>query len=316
MTDDGWPTAKIATRSRVLTDNDYGGDPDGLAELAQLLLSPSVEVSAVIGSRAREGDDFGATADQAVQAAKAVVDLAGRASDVTVHLGADRPLVDHSTPLISAGAEAIVAEAMRYDTDLPLYVTCGAGLTQIASAWLMEPRIGPRLTLVWIGGSEHPGHAEYPPGEGPLEYNLSIDPIAAQVVFNESDIGIWQVPRNIYRTVMASRAELLVRMRSAGALGAHLYDALGAVAVMAADRGFLLGETYILGDSPLVLLTALQSSFHPDASSCAWVTMPCPRLLDSGEYRDDPEGRPIRVYTMVDSRLVLEDLYAKLVQSP
>ena len=171
-------------------------------------------------------------------------------------------------------------------------MTCGAGLTALASAWLVEPRIGPRLTLVWIGGSEHPGHAEPPPGEGPLEYNLAIDPVAAQVVFNHSDIAIWQVPRNVYRTVMASRAELLVRMRPCGPLGRHLFDALGSVAGQAARHGIHLGETYILGDSPLVLLTALQSSFHPDPASSTYVSTPCPRILDSGAYEPDPDGRP------------------------
>ena len=101
-------------------------------------------------------------------------------------------------------------------------------------------------------------------------------------------------------------------MRPAGALGRHLFDTLGAVAGMAAEHGVHLGEIYILGDSPLVLLTALQSSFHPETASSAWVTMPCPRILDSGAYEPDPDGRPIRVYTTVDVRLVLEDLYAKL----
>jgi purine nucleosidase len=312
MTDGSWPAEQIATRSRVITDNDYGGDPDGLAELAQLLLSPSVEVRGVIGSRLRGGDGWDDTPERAVVAAQAVVELTGRTGDVPVHAGSNHPLAEDRKPVISAGSEAIVTEAMRVDTDLPLYVTCGAGLTQIASAWLAEPRIGPRLTLVWIGGSEHRGHAEPPPGEGPLEYNLSIDPIAAQVVFNDSDIRIWQVPRNVYRMVMASRSELLVRMRSAGALGRYLFDSLGAVAGRAVEHGFQLGEIYILGDSPLVLLTALQSSFHPDTASSAWVTMPCPRILDTGNYEPNPDGRPIRVYTTVDARIVLEDLYAKL----
>jgi hypothetical protein len=241
------------------------------------------------------------------------VELAGRSGDVPVHAGSSGPLPDRTTPVMSAGVEAIVTEAMRDDTDLPLFVTCGAGLTQIASAWLAEPRIGQRLTLVWIGGSEHPGHADAPPGEGPLEYNLSIDPLAAQVVFNDSDIGLWQVPRNVYRTVMASRAELRVRLWSAGELGRHLYDALGSVTERAAEHGFDLGEIYILGDSPLVLLTALQSSFHPDAASSTWVTMPCPHLLATGEYEPDANGRPVRVYTSVDGRVLLEDLYAKLI---
>jgi inosine-uridine nucleoside N-ribohydrolase len=312
VSDGTWPANQIARRSRVITDNDYGGDPDGLVELAQLLLSPAVEVRGVIGSRLRGNDGFDPAPERAVAEARRVVELAGRTGDVTVHAGSTTPLGDRSTPVMSAGVEAIVREAMRDDTELPLYVTCGAGLTQIASAWLAEPRIGARVTLVWIGGSEHPGHAEPPPGEGPLEYNLSIDRLAAQVVFDDSDLAVWQVPRNVYRQVMASRAELLVRMRSAGTLGEHLFDALGSVAVMAAQHGFELGEIYILGDSPLVLLTALQSSFHPDAASSSWVTMPCPRILDTGAYEPNADGRSIRVYTRVDARLVLEDLYAKL----
>ncbi len=309
MTDADWPVEGIARRSRVITDNDYGGDPDGLIELAHQLLSPSVDVRAVIGSHLRDG--WNPSPRAAVDAARTVVDLIGRA-DVPVRRGSDGGLADHDTPAPSDGVDAIVTEAMRDDVDVPLFVTCGAGLTALASAWLIEPRIGSRLTLVWIGGSEHVGHAEPPPGEGPLEYNLAIDPIAAQVVFNHSDIAIWQVPRNVYRTVIASRAELLVRMRSCGPLGRHLFGALGAVAGAAARHGIHLGETYILGDSPLVLLTALQSSFHPDAASSSFVTMPCPRILDSGEYEPDPRGRPLRVYRTLDTRLLLADLYAKL----
>ena len=36
-------------RIRVITDNDYSGDPDGLVQLAHLLLSPSVDIRAVVG---------------------------------------------------------------------------------------------------------------------------------------------------------------------------------------------------------------------------------------------------------------------------
>src|SRR5262245_40456749 len=204
MLNSGWPLDRIEPRSRVITDNDYAGDPDGLVELAQLLLSPSVDVRCVVGSRPRGDDGFDPSPESAVAAASTVVDLAGRADDVAVHVGSSHAMSDPVTSEMSAGVEAIITEAMRDDTDLPLYVTCGAGLTQIASAWLAEPRIGRRLTLVWIGGSEHAGHAEPPPDEGPLEYNLAIDRVAAQVVFNDSDLAVWQVPRNVYRQVLAS----------------------------------------------------------------------------------------------------------------
>jgi purine nucleosidase len=166
--------------------------------------------------------------------------------------------------------------------------------------------------LVWIGGHEHDGLAEPPPGGTDMEYNLHIDPLAGQVVFDDSDLRIWQVPRDMYRTVIASRAELLVRMRPHGELGGHLFDALASVVGKAAAHGVPLGETYVLGDSPLVLLTALLTAFEPGPASSFHVTRPCPTIADTGLYEPNPRGRPLRVYTRLDNRLLLEDLYAKL----
>ena len=309
----GWDAEGLKRRVRVVSDNDYGGDPDGLLQLAQHLLSPNVDLRLVIGSHLKENDGFDpspTTADKAALAARRIAELCGR-ENVPVLAGSNTPLRSRTEPVQSAAAAAIVAEAMR-DDDVPLFVCCGAGLTEIASAWLLEPRIAQRLTLVWIGGHEHPGLAEPPPDGTDMEYNLDIDPIAGQVVFNDSDLPIWHVPRDMYRTVMASRAELLLRVARHGELGKHLYDALAAVVDMASSHGFDLGEIYILGDSPLVLLTALLSSFQPDAASSSSVTVPCPRILDSGLYESTASGRPIRVFTQLDNRLLLEDLYAKL----
>lgn len=306
----------LAPRVRVITDNDYSGDPDGLVQLAHALLSPSVDTRAVIGSHLRAGDPFDAsvaTADNAAAAARSIAELCDR-GDVSVVAGSNVPLADAATPIQSAAVEAIVTEAMRDDTDLPLYVTCGGGLTEIASAWLVEPRIADRLTLVWIGGHEHKGLGEPPPGGAELEYNTAIDPIAAQVVFNDSALSIWQVPRDIYRTTMVSRAELAVRMAPLGRLGRHLFDALDAVRVTTGGHGASLGETYTLGDSALVLLTALQSAFQPAPASSTHVTIPCPRIIPAGVYEERPVGRPVRIFTRIDNRLLLEDLWAKLAR--
>jgi purine nucleosidase len=312
--DSAWPAEIIAARSRVIIDNDFSGDPDGLVQLAHHLLSPSVDVRLVIGSHLREGDPWDPTpdtADRAAVAAGRIAEMTNR-PDVAVVAGSNRALVDRATPIHSNAALALIAEAMRDDTDLPLYVTCGAGLTEVASAWLIEPRIAERLTVIWIGGHEHDGLAEPPPGGTDMEYNLHIDPIAGQVVFNESDLRIWQVPRNMYRTVIASRAELLVRMRPHGDLGRYLFDALAEVVQKVVALGMQLGETYVLGDSPLVLLTALVTAFEPGAASSFHVTRPCPRIADTGLYEPNPEGRPLRIYTQLDNRTLLEDLYAKL----
>jgi purine nucleosidase len=181
----------------------------------------------------------------------------------------------------------------------------------VASAWLLDPRIAERLTLVWIGGPEHPGLAEPPPGAMPIEYNLLIDVLAASIVFGDSTIPVWLVPRDAYRQTLASFAELQLRLGGAGALGAWLYEALDGVRTMAGQHGFDLGETYILGDSPLVLLTALQSAFEPDPSSSRYVTRETPGITPEGQYTPVPGARPMRVYTQLDNRLMFEDMYAK-----
>jgi inosine-uridine nucleoside N-ribohydrolase len=303
----------MPVRARVISDNDYCGDPDGLVQLAHHLLSPSVDIRAVVGSppAAQDPSDGGAAADASVAAARTVAELAGR-TDVPILAGSNEAVVEPAQPQRSEAAAAVVDEAMRDDTDVPLFVVCGGGLTTIASAWLMEPRIAERLTLVWIGGREHADLAV--PGDEDLgiEYNTSIDRVAAEVVFNRSDLRMWQVPRDVYRQVLASRSELLVRMWPHGALGRHLFDSLAATTDLVNRLGLRMGETYVLGDSPLVLLTALFSNFHPAPSSSRWVDRPRPRLLEDGSYEPAGGGPPLRIFTQLDTRLVLEDLYAKL----
>jgi len=301
-------------RVRVVVDNDFGGDPDGLVQLAHHALSPSVDLRLVIGSHLRPGDPFdpsAVTADTAASRAREVLELADR-SDVRVLAGSNTGFTTGAEPSRSPAAEALVAEAMRDDVDTPLYVCAGAGLTEVAAAWLTEPRIAERLTLIWIGGPEHSGLAEPPPGAMSIEYNLLIDVTAAAVVFGESAIPVWQVPRDAYRQALVSFAELRMRMAGSGRLGAHLYAALDRVRDAAAEWGQDLGETWALGDSPLVLLTALQSAFEADASSSHYVLRDTPAITVDGRYEPRPGARRMRVYTRLDTRLLVEDLFAKL----
>ena len=297
---------------RIVVDNDFSGDPDGLLQRAHHLLSPSVDIRAVIGSAVRADDvhdPSGHSADNARELVLELLELTGR-TGIPVPRAPNGPLVDRATPRRSEAAETIVAEALRED-DRPLYVALGASLTQLASAYLLEPRIAERLTAVWIGGPEYPGTAP-PPGPLAVEYNLDIDLAAAQVVFNDSPIPLWQVPRDAYRQTLVSWAELQTRVRPMGELGAYLFRHLQATHDREAERGRDLGEAYVAGDSPLVLLTALQAAFEPDPSSSVYATVPAPEIGDDGFYVPRPDGRPIRVYTRIDSRLMLEDLYAKL----
>ncbi len=79
---------------------------------------------------------------------------------------------------------------MQDNASAPVVYAAGAGLTDLAAAWLAEPRIGRSLRLVWVGGSVHPGLGMSPPGPPQPEFNFGLDPLAAQVIFNKADIEI------------------------------------------------------------------------------------------------------------------------------
>lgn len=318
----GWngvsEAAPLLPRFRVIVDNDLSGDPDGLFQLAHHMLSPSVAVSLIVGSHLHAGETWGgdkATATAAAKKGRELLALMGMADRAKIVAGAETAIPARTDWKASGATAAIVAEAMRTDSKLPLFYAAGAGLTELALAWLSEPAIGKRLKLVWIGGSEHPGMAYPPPGEVKPEYNLTIDRIAAQIIFGESDIEIWQIPRDAYRQMLFSTAELEA-LAETGPLGAHLKREIDrVVAMMARSSGgtqMVLGETYVLGDSPLVTLTALQSSFEPDPSSSRYTIVPTPRIGDDGFYAANPQGRPMRVYTSIDTRLTFADMVRKI----
>lgn len=302
------------SRMRVIIDNDFAGDPDGLFQLAQEVLSPSVDVRAIIGSHLKPGDPFDSsneTARHASQKAQELLAVMGMKDRYQVFAGSNTPLTASSKPQNTDAAKFIVNEAMRTDVKTPLYIVCGAGLTDLASAYLMEPKIANKIILVWIGGSEYPGQI-VPPNHSEMEYNLGIDPKAGQVIFNQSNISIWQVPRATYRQALISYAELITKIKPLGATGTFLNNELDQIYKMTVNMKYYIGETYILGDSPLVLLTALQSSFESDPSSSTYESLKTPFINDKGLYETNPNGRPIRVYTKIDSQLMFDDLFAKL----
>jgi hypothetical protein len=301
----------------VIIDNDFAGDPDGLFQLAHHVLSGSVTIPLVVASHLHAAEVWGEPGDQASHgAAKAreLLRLIQRQSPAVI-AGSPSTIASRKDWHASPATSAILREAMRTDTTMPLFYCAGAGLTELALAWLSEPRIGKRLKLVWIGGEEHPGLALPPPDSSGAEYNLTIDTLAAQIIFNDSDIEIWQVPRDAYRQMLFSAAELEDLART-GPLGRHLKAQIDGVidklAHLPNGHSMNLGETYILGDSPLVTLTALQSSFQPDPSSSSYKILPTPRLTDQGHYDAAPGARPMRVYTQIDTRLTFADMVSKI----
>lgn len=302
----------LGPRSRMVYVNDLSGDIDGFYSAVHMILSPSVDLRAIVGTGTPEP---GQTAAASAALAHEMLGLMGREGRIKVFEGAPGKLKDAKTPIRSPGTQAIIDEAMRTDSKLPLYVAVGGGLTEVASALMLEPRIAGRFTLVWIGGHPIPG----PGGKG--EYNFGIDPLAAMHVFNETEVPIWQISNAVYAQCQVSDTELQAYVEPCGAIGKWLYAKVFEWANTLGKHRLNTGETYTLGDSPLVLLTALTgwipSKFsaplpYERTDSSPFEDVPTPRLGLDGSYTPRTGSRTIRAYRSVDTRMMFNDLYAKL----
>jgi purine nucleosidase len=279
---------RMVARCRVVVDNDFAGDPDGLVGLAHHLLSPTNRVTAVTSSflnpRFAESTT---TADEGARLASELVDAVRPALRPQVLPGAEEAWKAGAR---SPASDAIIAAASQ-DDDLPLYVVCGGPLTNVAAALEQDPAIADRMALVWIGGSLD---------VEAFEYNRDTDPAAADFVFSRPGLVIHQFPLETYRQCAYSIHELAEDVGTAGRLGAWLWDHFQAPPDWAQ-----IGGIWPMGDSPPVLVTAL------DTESSRWTTL----SAASPEFpvRPSPSrGATAHVCTDVDFRLIVGDMLAKL----
>lgn len=279
---------------RLIVNTDAKNEADDQYAIVHALLSPKFDNRGIIAAHFGNEKSPHSMEDSYDEVLK-MLDLMDFPRDLA-YKGADRRLPDEKTPVESQGARLIIEEAMK-ESDMPLYVIFLGPLTDMASAYLMEPRIAGRLTCIWIGGGKYP--------EGGYEYNLNNDIRSARVVMN-SDMPVWQIPRNVYSQVIVSLAELEYKVRPCGELGRYLFEQLEEHGHTSFARATTrTGDYWCLGDSPAVGVLLFAHMFDYD-----WVQAPL--ITDNMTYAKNSQNRPIRVYNRVDHRFILEDFYAKL----
>jgi hypothetical protein len=282
---------------RVITNTDAKNEADDQFAIVQTMLSPRFDnigyIAAHFGAPKRTKESM----MDSYRELEIVFDKMGFPKEGNIFKGAPTAMQDKVTPVDSEGAQLIIREAMK-DDPRKLFVTFFGPLTDLASAYLLEPRIAGRLTAVWIGGGPYPN--------GGREFNLGNDIHAANVVF-ESAIEVWQVPRNVYELIPVTFAELEARIYDKGAIGKYLYEQLAEHCLEEVPRRspFRTGEGWVLGDNPAVGLILYEQRCNFD-----WVQAPL--ITPDMTYVQTKLNRPIRVYNYIDSRLILEDMYAKI----
>lgn len=279
-------------RIRVIMDSDVKNEVDDQFAIVHAILTESFDIRGIIP--AHFGDEKSKTSQKdSRDEAALILEKMNMSDSIRLYDGAERALENANEPMDSPGARLIVEEAMSEDKR-PLYISFLGPLTDMASALLLEPKIAERdITVIWIGGRDYPN--------GGWEYNLKNDITAANVVFR-SGIKLWQVPRNVYRMMPVSFGELYDRVYPCGEIGKYLCENVISFNNAETSRP---AEYRILGDSPSVGLM-----MYEDCGE--WEEVPAPEFDADMRYIHNSENRPIRVYKNINSRFILEDLYAKL----
>ena len=296
MQDSSIPSKRI----RVIVNTDAKNEADDQYAIVHAILTPMFELHGIIP--AHFGERISKTSQQDSQdEVLKILDLMKLTGQVPVHAGAPKALPDEKTAVDSPGARFIIEEALK-DDPRPLHVAFLGPLTDMGSALLLEPSIAERsVRVVWIGGGEWP--------VGGFEYNLWNDVHSANVVFR-SKVEVWQIPSTLYKVLPVSYAELVEKVYDKGSLGKYLVEQLiawnkGALAVNFPWYPLDGIEHRSLGDSP-----AIGVMMYPESGWSEW--RPAPEFNSEMNYVHTGKYRPIKVYTSVDTRFILEDFFAKL----
>lgn len=283
--------ANASDKPRVIIDNDFCGDPDGLFQLAHsLMCGETLDIRAIIGGHLSKGDGDEPYSTKSCQKAEQLLKIMGLTGKYSVLKGSEKPMLDYK-PIPSEGCKAILDEALQCSKDSPLYVLCGGALTNIASALMLKPEIEDRIVLIWIGGTE--GGAD-----GGYEFNLSMSIPAARFVFDSTTVRVWQVPYKAYRQCVYTLAEMRDKVLPCGRLGKFLYDETMKMIDEFRDHlNINMHGMYILGDSPLALFGL--TGFLDDPMSSEYKTI-------------IKNSRPILLFTRLDTRLMFSDFESRL----
>ena len=285
---------------RVILTTDAKCEADDPFAVAYALMSPKLDVRGITAVHFSKKNILHVSEDPAradsvyrsLDEIRTILDKMGLAGKIPVFCGAAGGLADEKTPVPSEAADFIIREAHRAGP--PLYIVNIGALTDLASAYLLDPGIAEGIeAAVWLGGRKLP--------EGGVECNLEND-IAAANVLMDSDISLRLIPNSAGASMRVSFAELLVRVRPYGAIGEYLTANTFAVSERV---DWSSGESWVLWD-----MAAVAAVLDPHEHQ--YYVTNAPRIAPDMRYLPADRAHPIRVYERIEPRFALEDFYCKL----
>jgi len=291
------------SRIRVIISTDAKNEADDQYAIAYALMSPKLDVVGIIGAHFYEACSMEASAhygtppeltmEKSYEEVKLVLDKMGLTDKVPALRGSALPLKDEKTPQDSEGAHFIIEEAHK--PGAPLYVINLGTITDLASAYLMDPTISEGIeACLWLGGGRFP--------EGGAEFNLEND-IAAGNVLMDSTLNVHLLPLNSTAPIKMTFAEMFCRVYPYGEIGRYLVEQ---TIDFSSRCPHPLGESWIMWD---IAAVALLLDPHPQQ----YFECNAPRFnVPDMTYITCERVHPIRVYERIEPRFALEDFYCKL----
>lgn len=282
------PTEK---KIRVIISTDAKNEADDQYAICYALLSPKIEVVGIAAAHfAKKPADK--SVEKSYQEILTVLEKMGLSGKIPVLMGAPEGIVNEHTARESEAARFIINEAHK--DGKPLYIVNLGAITDLASAYMLDPSIGDRVeAAVWLGGGVYPS--------GGPEFNLMNDIPAANVIMR-SKIPLWQIPMNASICIRVGFAELIRKVYPCGEIGKYLVDQLIETSV---QNEWSHGESWILWDMAgiAVLLDPHMLQYHMENA---------PLFNEDMFYIPHDTERKIRVYDRIEPRYVMEDFFAKI----
>ena len=206
---------EVGQSLRVIIDSDAKNEIDDQWAIALAVLSP--ERFRIEGFVSANFDNHGQwsgprSVEASAQEIELVLEKAGMANIWPVKRGSE-PMQYKTVPVESEGVDFIIERAMAGTPEDPLWVVGLGAATNLASAYLKEPRIADRVVAFWHLRTRWP--------EKCYNFNVFNDTRAARLLFH-SPLPFVLFDTGTYLTCSMHESEKMVRPY--GALGAYLHD--------------------------------------------------------------------------------------------
>jgi len=258
---------------RVIIDSDAKNEIDDIWAIALALLAPErFKIEGFVAAnfdntRPEAGPD---SIEASRQVIETILQKAGMAGRYPVLRGAP-PLRYQYEPSESEGVDFIIEKAMASSPEDPLWVVGLGASTDIASAYLKEPRIAERVIVFWHFRTRWPDKC--------WNFNVIGDVRAARIVFH-SDLSFVLFDTGTHLTCPMSESQ---QFAAGGALGQYLHQyRFESAWYQNPSKGF-----YDLGDIAALL----------DPNLASWETVQCPDVDWDLAYKfNGTKGSILRCY--------------------